>query len=98
MRRHTSSPSSPGISTSRIDRVGGLDGQRADRLTAVHRGRDLEAVEVEHQCERFPYRGVVVDDQQTHGAMLATERERKLNVRWAERAARGPVPARAALV
>jgi hypothetical protein len=63
------------------DRVERVERQRANRLASVGCHLDLEAVEVEHERERLSNGGVVVDHQQTHGAILAGETERNLNGR-----------------
>ena len=56
------------MSTSSSDGVGRRGGLAAHRLAPVARQLDLEALEAQDPLERLAHGGLVVDDQDAHGA------------------------------
>ena len=62
------------------DGVGGRGGLPPDRLAAVGRELHLEAAQPQDPLHRLPDGGLVVDDQDAHGAIVRREAERLLNV------------------
>ena len=65
-RRQTSSPSTPGISTSRMTASGVGTAERVERLLAVGRQVDVVALERERAPQRLANRPLVIDHQDLH--------------------------------
>jgi hypothetical protein len=64
----------------RVDR--GAIVEAFERLGAVARELDLVSLELERAAERFPDRWLVVDDQNSHAAIVRMRPKNFLNVRF----------------
>jgi hypothetical protein len=89
IRRQTSRPVDRGHEHVEQHRVGRCGRLTADRLAAVGGEVDVIAVAAQHPLERLAHRGLVVDHQHPHAAIVASEAERDVNAR----SVRLPVPA-----